>query len=118
MHSDQQHTPLFNFIHPDHAYLSRPAQVFWNIIGLLLFILLPGGACILCLGMLLGLAALQAAWPALAHGTPLALIAVVEGGAIVFVGDFIVGMVCVRHELAQVVRDHVYEAIEDMPRFR
>jgi hypothetical protein len=120
MRNDHQHTSLFNFIHPDHAGLPRPVRVFWNTTAVLVFILPSVMACTACLGIVLGLAGLQTAYPVLAQGLALVVIAMVKAGAVALAGLFITMAFCERHELAQIIRDELYDTIEEdvIPRLR
>jgi hypothetical protein len=113
MHNDHQHTSFFNFIHPDHACLPRPVRAIWNTAAVLIFILPFVMACTSCLGIVLGLAGLQAACPVLAQGIALGVIAMVKAGAIALAGLFVTVAFCERHELAQFIRDELYDTIEE-----
>jgi hypothetical protein len=113
MHNDQQHTSFFNFIHPDHAYLPRPVRIFWNTAAVLIFILPPFMACTSSLGIVLGLDGLQGACPALAQGLALVGLAMVKAGSIALAGLFVTVAFCERHGLAQLIRDDLYDTIEE-----
>jgi hypothetical protein len=113
MHNDQQQTSFFNFIHPDHACLPRPVRMFWNTTAVLMFILPSFMACTSCLGIVLGLDGLQGACPALAQGLALGVIAVIKGSAVALTGLFVTIAFCERHTLAQLIRDDMYDTIEE-----
>jgi len=120
MQNDQQQTSLFSFIHPDHACLPRPVRAFWNTAAILMFLAPVFMACASCLGIVLGLASLQEACPALAHGIALGVVAMIKGGAIGFAALFLTVAFCEREQLAQLIRDDLYDMIEDevMPLYR
>jgi hypothetical protein len=119
MFNDQQQTPLFSFIHPDHACLPRPVRAFCNTVATLMFFI-PVMACTSCLGILLGLAGLQEAYPALAQGIALGAINVIKGGAIAFTALLLTVALFEHEQLAQLIRDDLHQMIEDeiMPRYR
>ncbi|RFU44470.1 hypothetical protein [Paraburkholderia sp. DHOC27] len=120
MHNDQQQTPYFSFLHPDHACLPRSVKVFWNTAAVLLFFSPVIMACTSCLGVVLGLASLQGTFPALAQGIALGVIVAVKGIAIGFTSLFVTVAIYEREEFAQFVRDDLYDLIEEeiMPRYR
>ncbi|MGF6931178.1 hypothetical protein OKW41_000317 [Paraburkholderia sp. UCT70] len=113
MHNDQQQS-FFNFIHPDHASLPLPVRTFWNSAAVLLFISPYTMAFTSCLGVVLGLNQLQAAWPALTNGLPLGVIELLRDGAIAFAALFVTGAFFERNELAQLIRNDIYETLEDL----
>jgi hypothetical protein len=120
MLNDQQPTSLFNFIHRDHECLPRSIRLFWNTLAAIVFIAPFFIVCTSCLGVVLGLDDLQAAYPVLAHGYALGIIAMIKGGAIGLT-SLLLTMATIDHQkLAQHVRDQVYETIEDevMPFYR
>ncbi|KAE8753869.1 hypothetical protein FSO04_42740 [Paraburkholderia madseniana] len=120
MHNAQQQTSFFSFIHPDHACLPRPVRAFWNTAAVLMFFGPVFMACTSCLGVVLGLASLQEAYPALAEGIALGVIATVKGIAVGFTGLFVTVAIYEREQFAQFVRDDLYNLIEDevMPLYR
>jgi hypothetical protein len=120
MHNDQQQTSFFSFIHPDHACLPRPVKAFWNTAAVLMFFSPVFMACTSCLGIVLGLASLQEAYPALAQGIALGVIATVKGVSVGFTSLFLAVVFCDREEFAQFVRDDLHKLIEDevMPLYR
>ncbi|MGT2469598.1 hypothetical protein [Paraburkholderia terrae] len=113
MHNDQQQS-FFNFIHPDHASLPLPVRTFWNSAAVLLFISPYTMAFTSCLGVVLGLNQLQAASPGLTHGFPLGIIELWRAGAIAFTGLFVTVAFFERHELAQLIRNDIYQTLEDI----
>ncbi|NPT54208.1 hypothetical protein [Paraburkholderia elongata] len=120
MKNDQQQTSLFSFIHPDHACLPRPVRAFCNTIATLMLFTPVFMACISCLGILLGLAGLQEACPALAHGIALGVIDMIKGGAIGFTALLLTAAFFEREQFARFIRDDLYHMIEDeiMPLYR
>jgi hypothetical protein len=120
MQNDQQQTSLFSFIHPDHACLPSPVRAFCNTVATLLLFVPVFMACTSCLGILLGLAGLQAACPALAHGIALGVIDMIKGGAIGFTALLLTRDFFEREQFAQFIRDDLYHMIENeiMPLFR
>jgi hypothetical protein len=120
MYNDQQQTSLFSFIHPDHACLPRPVRAFCNTVATLMFFTPVFMACTSCLGILLGLAGLQEAYPALAQGIALGAIDMIKGGAIAFTALLLTVALFEREQLAQLIRDDLYQMIEDeiMSRYR
>ncbi|MFM0375783.1 hypothetical protein PQQ72_02010 [Paraburkholderia strydomiana] len=113
MHNDQQQS-FFNFIHPDHASLPFPVRTFWNSAAVLLFISPYTMAFTSCLGVVLGLDQLQAAWPALTRGLPLGVIELLRDGAIAVSALFLTGAFLERNELAQLIRNDIYETLENL----
>lgn len=81
--------------------------------AILIFTLPTFLACISCRGIVLGLYELQEADPALAQGLALAVVAMIKAGSVAFAGLFITVLFWERHELAQHIRNEVYEAIEE-----
>jgi len=120
MFNDQQQTPLFSFIHPDHACLPRPIRAFCNAVATLVFVTPVFMACTSCLGILLGLAGLQEAYPALAQGIALGIVDMIKGGAIAFTALLLTVAFYEREQFAQFIRDDLYQMVEDeiMPRYR
>jgi hypothetical protein len=120
MQNDQQQTSLFSFIHPDHACLPSPVRAFCNIVATLLLFSPVFMACTSCLGILLGLAGLQEACKALAHGIALGVIDMIKGCAIGFTALLLTRNFFEREQFAQFIRDDLYHMIEDeiMPLFR
>ena len=120
MHSDQNCSSFFNFIHPDHATLPRPIRAFWNTVGVLAFTTPFVMACTSCLGIVLGLAGLQATFPVLLQGAAIVVIAMLKGGATALTGLFLTVGYCERHGLSKSIRDDLYDAIEKdvVPNFR
>lgn len=113
MHNDQQQS-FFNFIHPDHASLPLAVRAFWNSAAVLLFISPYTMAVTSCLGVVLGLDQLQHAWPALTHGLPRGVIELLRDGAIAVSALFVTGAFFERNELAQVIRNDIYEMLADL----
>jgi hypothetical protein len=120
MQNDQQQTSLFSFIHPDHACLPRPVRAFCNTIATLMFFTPVFIACSSCSGIVLGLAGLQEACPALAQGIALGVIDMIKGGAIGLTALLLTVAFYEREQFAQFIRDDLYQMIEDeiMPRYR
>ena len=113
MFNDQQQTPLFSFIHPDHACLPRPVRAFCNTVATMIFLTPAFMACTSCLGILLGLAGLQEAYPALAQGIALGVIDMIKGGTIGFTALLLTVVFYEREQLAQLTREDLYHMIED-----
>jgi hypothetical protein len=113
MQNNQQHTSLFSFIHPDHACLPSPVRAFCNTVATLLLFAPVFMACTSCLGVLLGLAGLQAACPALAQGFALGVIDMIEGGAIGFTALLLTRDFFELQQFAQFIREDLYHMIKD-----
>lgn len=107
-HSDS----LFNFIHPDHAWLPRHIRIFWNSVAFFIFFAPPFMAVTSGLGMVLGLSSLQQIFTPLARGFAHEAIALARFGAIAFTSLFLTVDFFERHELARVVRKDIYDMIE------
>jgi hypothetical protein len=109
-----------NFIAPEHACLPRHVKAFWNIAAIAIFMMAFVLPLTSCLGVVLGLSALQDAFPAFAQGFALVAIAIVKSSTIGLSGGFLTVAFCERHHLAKVSRDHLYEIIEEevMPMYR
>jgi hypothetical protein len=120
MHNDQQQTSFFSFIHADHACLPRSVKAFWNTAAVLMLFAPVFIACTSCLGIVLGLASLQEAYPALAQGIALGAIVTVKGVAVGFTSLFLTIAFYERKEFARFIRDDLYDLIEDevMPLYR
>ncbi|MEX3936090.1 hypothetical protein AB4Y32_30580 [Paraburkholderia phymatum] len=120
MHDDPHSRSLFDFVHPDHAWLPRSVRRFWNGVGLLLFFAPPFMGCTSGLGVVLGLSRLEEICPALAQGMALGVIALVKVCAIAFASLFVTADIYGRHELAHLIREDIYEMIEEhiVPLFR
>jgi hypothetical protein len=120
MYNDQQQTPLLSFIHPDHAGLPRSVRAFCNTVATLTLFAPVFMACTSCLGILLGLAGLQEAYPALAQGIALGIVDMIKGGAIAFTALLLTVAFYEREQFAQFIRDDLYRMVEDeiMPRYR
>jgi hypothetical protein len=120
MQNDQQQTSLFSFVHPDHACLPSPVRAFCNTVATLLLFAPAFMACTSCLGIVLGLAGVQEAYPVLAHGIALGVINMIKGGAIGFTALLLTAAFFEREQFAQFIRDDLYHMIENevMPLYR
>jgi hypothetical protein len=120
MQNDQQKTSLFSFIHPDHACLPRSVKAFCNTVATLVLVTPVFMACSSCFGIVLGLAGLQEAYPALAQGIALGLIDMIKGDTIAITGLLLTVALYEREQFAQFIRDDLYQMIQDeiMPRYR